>query len=181
MNFFLQSKWTKTSAERSWRRSKIKLRYVLRTDLMWIRLTFTWTLIVHLKFSMKKSKYWYSKQQLPSIFIWYWDNSLYSVRICITVFNRKYKHLFIFFYSVSDTTLSVRAFVKSRAVCFEELLPLLTEVKSSLMTGSQPRSGLIIQKTDNEVRNLRSARIFYTPLVIYADNRRNILTPLEFL
>lgn len=52
--------------------------------------------------------------------------------------------------NVSDTLLSVRAFVKSRAVCFEELQPLLTEVKSSLMTGSQPRSGLIIQKTDNE-------------------------------
>lgn len=82
---------------------------------------------------------------------------------------------------MSDTLLSVRAFVKSRAVCFEELQPLLTEVKSSLMTGSQPRSGLIIQKTGNEVRNLHSTRIFYTPLVIYADIRRNILTHLEFL
>lgn len=71
-----------------------------------------------------------------------------------------------FFYSVSDTILSVRAFVKSRAVCLEELQPLFTEVKNSLMTGSQPRSGLIVQKTENEVRNVTSI-ISYTRHLLY--------------
>lgn len=80
---------------------------------------------------------------------------------------------------MSDTILSVRAFVKSRAVCLEELLPLFTEVKNSLMTISQPRSGLIVQKTANEVRNLRKTSIFYTSLAIYGDIRRNNLTLSE--
>lgn len=83
-----------------------------------------------------------------------------------TVYDRQHEHLLFFFYSVSDTILSVRAFVKSRAVCLEELQPLFTEVKNSLMTGSQPRSGLIVQKTENEVRNVTSI-ISYTRHLLY--------------
>lgn len=83
-----------------------------------------------------------------------------------TGYDRQHEHLLFFFYSVSDTILSVRAFVKSRAVCLEELQPLFTEVKNSLMTGSQPRSGLIVQKTENEVRNVTSI-ISYTRHLLY--------------
>ena len=65
-----------------------------------------------------------------------------------------------FTYSKSNTTLSVRVFVGSRAVCAEELQPLLTEAKGSLKTKLLPQSGLIIQNTNEEASKVFS--LFHT-------------------
>lgn len=51
-------------------------------------------------------------------------------------------------------------FVGSRAVCAEELQPLLTEAKGSLKTKLLPQSGLIIQNTNEEASEVIS--LFHT-------------------